>query len=137
LVVNILVNNQILIIEDINSILSFGEFDQYDDNDSNNIIINKQSLLSELTKYRNVKLVIKFLEQKQIQLINNIKEFENQKLILENYTKYLFILLSNLTEIQVLLNKVNIALEEPKSLFIFLCYVSFSKDGEKDNDSPN
>jgi len=50
-------------IADINSILFFGGFDYYNNND-NNMIINKQSLISELNKYRNIKLVIKSLEQK-------------------------------------------------------------------------
>ena len=127
-------------IEDINAILSLGEFEYYD-NASNKVMVNKQSLISELMDYRNIKLAIQFLEQKQIHLTNNIKEFENQKTILEIYVKYLFILLSNLKEIQVLINKVNIALKNRKSLLILLCYISFSKDNEKDfkkdNDSPN
>lgn len=121
-------------IEDINSILSFGEFDQYDNNnnDSKNIITNKQSLISELTKYRNVKLIVKNMEQKQIQLTNNISEIKNQKTVVENYINYLFVLLSNLKEIQILLKKTNIVLENPKILWIFLSSDSFKDENEKD-----
>jgi hypothetical protein len=117
-------------IADINSILLLGGFDYYNDN-SNNTIINKQSLVSELTKYRNMKLVVKSLEQKQIQQTNNIKELENQKIVLENYINFIFILLSNLKEIQIFLKKANIALEYPK---IVLLYINNSK---KDHDSQN
>jgi hypothetical protein len=127
-------------IEDINSILSMGEFEYYD-NDNNKIVVNKQSLIDELVKYRSIKLLIQSLEQKQIHLKNNIKEFENQKTLLEIYINYLFLLLSNLKEIHILLNKANIALENPKSLLIFLFFISVSKDDEKDfkkdSDSPN
>jgi hypothetical protein len=127
-------------IEDINAILSLGEFEYYD-NASNKIVINKQSLISELTHYRNIRLTIQLLEQKQIHLTNNIKEFENQKAILEIYMNYLFLLLSNIKEIQLLLNKINIALENPKLLLVFLFFISISKDNKKDfkkdDDSPN
>jgi hypothetical protein len=120
--------------------LSVGEF-EYNDKDNNKTTINKQSLVDDLVKYQNIKLIIKSLEQKQIHLTNNIKELENQKTIFENYINCLFILLSNLKEIQILLNKANIALENPKLLFILLCYISVSKDDEKDfkkdSDSPN
>ena len=54
-------------IADVNSILLLGGFEYYH-NDNTNIIINKQSLISELSIYRNIKLVIKSTEQKQIQL---------------------------------------------------------------------
>ena len=123
---------------DINIILLSGETDYY-----NNNIINKQSLISDLKNFRNLKLGINSLEQKQIQLTNNIKEFENKKIILENYTNYLFLLLSNLKEIQILLKKMNIALENPKSILVYLFYISIlkdrdsDKDFQKDNDSPN
>jgi hypothetical protein len=118
-------------IADINSILFLGGFDYYNDN-SNNIIINKQSLISELTKYRNIKLVIKSLEQKQIQLTNNTKDLENQKTVLENYINYIFILLYNLKDIQILLKKANIALEYPKILLIYVSTDSFKDDDKKD-----
>ena len=125
-------------IVDINSILLLGGFDYYN-NDSNNIIINKQSLISDLSKYRNIKSVIKSMEQKQIQLTNNITELGNQKLALENYMNHLFILFSNLKEIQLLLKKVNIALEYPKILLIYLSSDSNKEDNNKnfkDNNAP-
>ncbi len=117
-------------IEDINTILSLGEFEYYDNN-SNKITINKQSLIAELTNYRNIKLVDNLLEQKQIQITNNIKELENQKTVLENYVNHIFMLTSNLKEIQILLKKANIALEYPKIIFI---YFNNSNDN---NDSQN
>lgn len=122
-------------IADINSILLLGGFDYYNDNNKN-IIIDKQSLVSELTKYRNIKLVVKSLEQKQIQITNNIKELENQKIILENYINYLFILWYNVRNIQMLINKINIALDYPKSILLFLFYFSFSNEDKNDNDHP-
>jgi len=117
-------------IADINSILLLGGFQYYHNND-NNIIINKQSLISELSKYRSIKSVIKSMEQKQIQLTKNITELGSQKLVLENYINYLFILISNLKEIQLLLKKANIALEYPK---IILIYINKSNN---DNDPQN
>ena len=118
-------------IADINSILLLGGFEYYN-NDSNNIIINKQSLIYELSKYRNIKSVIKSTEQKQIQLTNNITELESQKLVLENYINHLFILFSNLKEIQLLVKKANIALEYPKILLIYLSFDSNKQDNNKD-----
>ena len=122
---------------DINFILLLGETDYY----NNNIILNKQSLISDLKNCRNLKLSINSLERKQIQLTNNIKELENKKIVLENYTNYLFLLLSNLKEIQILLKKMNIALENSKSIIVYLFYISFLKDNDndfkKDNDSQN
>ena len=50
-------------IESINSIVSFGEF-EYSDDDNNKIVVNKQSLIADLGKYRNIKLLIQSLEQK-------------------------------------------------------------------------
>ena len=118
-------------IADINSILLLGGFEYYN-NDSNNIIINKQSLISELNKYRNIKSVIKSTEQKQIQLANNITELESQKLVLENYINHLFILFSNLKEIQLLVKNANIALKYPKILLIYLSLDSNKDDNNKD-----
>jgi hypothetical protein len=113
---------------DINFILLLGETDDY-----NNNIRNKQSLISDLKNCRNLKLGINSLEQKQIQLTNNIKELENKKIVLEHYTNYLFLLLSNLKEIQILLKKMNIALENPKSILLYLFHISFLKDEDKDS----
>jgi len=41
-------------------------------------MINKQSLVEEIIKYRNTILLTAYLEQKQMHL-NNIKEYENRK----------------------------------------------------------
>jgi hypothetical protein len=117
-------------IADINSILLLGGFEYYHNND-NNIIINKQSLISELSKYRSIKSVIKSMEQKQIQLTNNITELGSQKLVLEDYIKHTFMIFSNLQEIQILLKKANIALNYPK---IILIYINKSNN---DNDPQN
>lgn len=112
---------------DINFIVSLVETDYY----NNSIIINKQSLISDLKNYRNLKLGINLIEQKQIQLTNNMKELENKKIVLENYTSYL-LLLYNLKEIQLSLKKINIALENPKSILLYLFFISFLKDDEQD-----
>ncbi|HEX5186365.1 MAG TPA: helix-turn-helix domain-containing protein [Nitrososphaeraceae archaeon] len=118
-------------IADINSILLLGRFEyNKDDNNNNDIIINKQNLVSELTKYRNIKLVIKSLEQKQIQLKNNIKELENQKTALESYLHHLFMIFSNLNEIQILLKKANRGLDYPKIIFIY--YNNSNNDNSQD-----
>jgi hypothetical protein len=116
---------------DINSILLLGGFEYYE-NDNKNIIINKQSLISELSKYQNIKSVIKSMEQKQIQLTNNINELKNQKLVLENYINHLFILFSHLKEIQLLLKKANIVLEYPRILLINLSSNSNKEDNNND-----
>lgn len=123
-------------IEDINSILSFGEFEHYDNgnNDSNKTIVNKQSLLLELDKYRNIKLINKLMEQKQIQLTNSINELENQKIILENYLNHIFMLFSNLKELQISLKKINIALEFPKVLLIYLSSDHFKDENKNDQE---
>ena len=126
-------------IVDINSIFSLEKFDQYDNDDNynnNDIIISKQSLISELTKYRNIKLVIRSLKQKQIQIINNIKELENQKVVLENYINLLISLISNLENLQSILKKINTLLENPKIILIYLFY-NFSKDNERDFSKDN
>lgn len=115
----------------INSILLLGGFDYYNDN-SNNIIINKQSLVSELTKYRNMQVVIKSLEQKQIKLTNDNKELENQKKVLENYLKHLFMMFSIFNEIQILFRKANRCLDYPKIIFIL-----YNNSNNDDNTSQN
>jgi len=114
---------------DINFILLLGETDYY----NNNIIINKQSLISDLKNCQNIKSSVNSLEQKQIELTNNINQLENKKIVLENYTNYLFLLISNLKEIQVLLNKMNIALENPKSILLYLIYIFFPKDRDSED----
>ena len=98
-------------IEDINSILVTGRFDY----DSDKTIINKKILLSDLAKYRDIKLVIKSLEQKQTELTNNMTELGNQKMKLENYLYNISqVISSNLKDILILGKKINIALSIQK-----------------------
>ena len=116
-------------IEDINSILVTGGFDY----DSDKTIINKKILLSDLAKYRDIKLVIKSLEQKQAELTNSMTELGNQKIELENYLYNIFqVIPSNLKEILILVKKINIALEYPKILLIYLSFDSNKEDNNKD-----
>jgi hypothetical protein len=117
-------------ISDINAILMLGNFDYYD-NDSSNNIINKQALISELTKYRNIKLVINSLEHKQIQLKNNMTELENQIMILEGYMYILSIIIFNLNEFQLLLKKSDIT-QNLKTVFILLSINSNNKNNNED-----
>jgi hypothetical protein len=112
---------------EINSILLRGgfDFDQYNNNNNN---INKQSLLSDLTEYQNIKLVTNQLELKNNKLSKTIVEIENQKKIIENYVNLLLIIIYNLEDLQLLFKKVNILLEKPKIILIInLFYNSFLK----------
>ena len=116
-------------IEDINSILVTGGFDY----DSDQTIINKKTLLSDLAKYRNIKLVIKSLEQKQTELTNSMTELGNQKIELENYLYNMFKVVSpNLKEIFTLVKKINIALDYPKILLIYLYYDANKEDNNRE-----
>ena len=116
-------------IEDINSILVTGRFDY----DSDKTIINKKILLSDLAKYRDIKLVINALEQKQTELTNSMTELGNRKIELENYLYNIFqVIPSNLNEILILVKKINIALEYPKILLIYLSSDSNKDDNNKD-----
>jgi hypothetical protein len=123
-------------IEDINSILVTGGFDY----DSDKHIINKKILLSDLAKYRDIKLVIKSLEQKQTELTNSMTELGNQKIELENYLYNMFKAVSyNLKEISMWVKKINISLEYPKILLIYLSSDSNKGNNNKDfkdNDIP-
>ena len=123
-------------IEDINSILVTGRFDY----DSNKTIINKKTLLSDLAIYRDIKLVIKSLEQKQTELTNSMTELGNQKIELENYLYNMFKAVSyNLKEISMWVKKINISLEYPKILLIYLSSDSNKGNNNKDfkdNDIP-
>jgi hypothetical protein len=118
-------------IVEINSILFFGGFDIYNDN-GGNPVINKESLRFELNKYQNMKLVLKSLEQKQLELTTHITQLEHQKTIAENYINFL---ISNLEEIKILLKKASIALENPKIILACLLYYIKDKDFKKDDDS--
>jgi len=113
-------------IADINSILLFGKFEFYKDNNGN-VVINKESLIRELNEYQNMKLVIRSLEQKQIELKTHITNLDNQKILAENYINFLF---SNLKEIQILLKKTNLCLDYPKIIFIY--YNNSNNDNSRD-----
>ena len=82
--------------------------------------------------------MIKSLEQKQTELTNNITELGNQKIALENYLYDIFkVLPSNLKEILILVKKINIALEYPKILLIYLSSDSNKEDNNKDSKDNN
>jgi hypothetical protein len=115
---------------EINSILLSGGFDL--DHDNNNNIVNKQSLIADLKKYRNIKLVTKELELKNKKLSKTILESEYQKKILENYLNLILAIIYNIGDLQSLLKKVNIALEYPKILLIYLFSDSNKQDNNKD-----
>jgi hypothetical protein len=115
---------------EINSILLSGGFDFEHDN-NNNIIVNKQSLIDDLKKYRIIKLVTKELELKNKKLSKTIIESEHQKKILENYLNLLLEIFYNLGDLQSLLKKVNILLENPKIILIIYLLYSFFKDDKR------
>ena len=94
--------------------------------------INKQSLLADLTKYRNIKLVTKELGLKNKKLSKNILDLEHQKKILENYVNLILAIIFNLGDLHSLLKKINIALEYPKILLIYLSFDSNKEDNNKD-----
>ena len=118
---------------EINSILLNGgfKFDNDNNNNSNNNI-NKQSLIADLTKYRTIKLVTKELGLKNKKLSKNILDLEHQKKILENYVNFILAILFNLGDLHSLLKKINIALEYPKILLIYLSFDSNKEDNDKD-----
>jgi hypothetical protein len=123
---------------EINSILFNGGFD-FDNNNNNNNnnyinnnIINKQSLIADLTKYRNIKLVTKELGLKNKQLSKNILDLEYQKKILENYVNLILAILFSLEDLHSLLKKIKIALDYPKILLIYLSFDSNKEDNTKD-----
>jgi hypothetical protein len=115
---------------EIHSILLGGGFGFDHDDDHN--MINKQSLIADLKKYRNIKLVTKELELKNKKLSKTIIESEHQKKILENYLHLILAIIYNIGDLQSLLKKVNIALEYPKILLIYLYFDSNKEDKNKD-----
>jgi hypothetical protein len=117
---------------EINSILLSGGFDfEHDNNNNNNNIVNKQSLIDDLKKYRNIKLVTKELELKNKKLLKTIIESEHQKKILENYLTLILAIIYNIGDLQSLLKKVNISLENPKIILIIYLLYSFFKDDKR------
>jgi hypothetical protein len=120
---------------EIHSILLSGEFDFNHANYNN--MINKQSLIADLKKYRNIKLVTKELELKNKKLLKTIIESEHQKKILENYLNLILAIIYNIGDLQSLLKKVNIALEYPKILLIYFSTDSNNDDNNKDFEDNN
>ena len=90
---------------EINSILLNGGFDFDNGNNNSNNNINKQSLLADLTRYRNIKLVTKELGLKNKKLSKNILDLEHQKKILENYVNLILAIIFNLGDLHSLLKK--------------------------------
>jgi hypothetical protein len=119
-------------IRELSSILLSGGFEFDVNTTTNNIIINKESLITDLTKYRNIKLVNKELELNNIKISKTIVDLESQKKILEDYINLLLAIIYNIGDLQSLLKKVNIALEYPKILLIYLSSDSNKDDNNKD-----
>ncbi len=120
---------------EINSILSTYGFD-YDS--INKDILNKQSLKTDLNKYRNIKLVIREYEIKKGELYSRITELENQKANLQYYLNFLIIIAYKFGDLQLLMKKKS--LEKPQIIFIFLLYNSLineDKNLSEKNDDPN
>ena len=119
---------------EIHSILLGGGFG-FDHDDNNHI--NKQSLIDDLKKYRNIKLVTKELELKNKKLSKTILESERQKKILEHYFNLLLTIIYNMGDLQLFLKKVNMVLEYPKILLIYLFSGSNNDDNNKDFEDNN
>jgi hypothetical protein len=117
---------------EINSILPSYGFDYYNINKD---ILNKQSLITDLYKYRNIKLVIREYEIKKGELSSRITELENQKANLQYYLNFLLIIANKFGDLQLLIKKTS--LEKPQIIFICLIYNSLNEDknlSEKNDD---
>ena len=99
----------------INSILESCEFDKDNDDDDNKI--NKQSLIGELKNYRNIKLAIKDCKFQKEKLVSKITELENQKLNLQYNLTLLFFITYRFRDLQLLMKKADISMQNPKSNF--------------------
>ena len=122
---------------EINSIVSSYGFDYYNINKD---ILNKQSLITDLYAYRNIKLAIRENEIKKSQLSSRITELENQKMNLQYYLNFLIMIIYKFGDLQSLIKKAAVAsLEKPPLIFICLLYNSIiDKDknlSEKNGDS--
>ncbi len=104
---------------EINSILSSYGFD-YDN--INKDILNKQSLITDLSIYRNIKLSIRENEIKKSELSSKITELENQKMNLQYYLNFLIMIVYKFGDLQLLIKKAS--LEKPQIIFIYLLYNS-------------
>ena len=119
---------------EINSILSSYGFD-YDN--INKDILNKQLLITDLYKYRNIKLAIRENEIKKSQLSSKITELENQKMNLQYYLNFLIMITYKFGDLQLLIKKTS--LEKPQMIFICLFYnlINEDKNLSEKNDDPN
>ena len=119
----------------INSIVSSYGFDYYNINKD---MLNKQSLITDLYAYRNIKLAVRENEIKKSQLSSRITELENQKANLHYYLNFLIMIVYKFGDLQLLIKKAS--LEKPHLIFIFLLYNSLineDKNLSEKNDDPN
>ena len=120
---------------EINSILSSYGFD-YDN--INKDILNKQSLITDLSIYKNIKLAIREYERKKGELSSKITELENQKTNVQYYLNFLIMIAYKFGDLQLLIKKAS--LEKPQIIFICLLYNSLineDKNLSEKNDDPN
>jgi hypothetical protein len=122
---------------EINAILlSIGVDYDYDNN--NKIILNKKSLKSDLTNYRNLKLALRDNELKHNKLSSEITTLENQKENLQYYINFLILMMVYLfRDLELSIKKVDIALEDPKNLkIILIIWLLHSSVLKADNNPP-
>jgi hypothetical protein len=119
---------------EINSIVSSYGFDYYNINKD---ILNKQSLITDLYAYRNIKLAIRENEIKKSQLSSKITELENHKMNLQYYLNFLIMITYKFGDLQLLIKKAS--LEKPQMIFICLLYnlINEDKNLSEKNDDPN
>jgi hypothetical protein len=119
---------------EINSIVSSYGFDYYNINKD---ILNKQSLITDLYAYRNIKLAIRENEIKKSELSSKITELENQKMNLQYYLNFLIMIVYKFGDLHLLIKKAS--LEKPQMIFICLLYnlINEDKNLSEKNDDPN
>jgi hypothetical protein len=117
---------------EINSILSSYESHNYNVNKNT---LNKQSLIKDLTIYRDIKLAIREYKIKKDKLFSKITELENQKLNLQYYLYLLIMLVYRFRDLQLLMKKADVALENPKVIFFYM-YVFYNQLNNADKDIP-
>jgi hypothetical protein len=125
---------------EINSILlSIGvnDYDDYDYDHHNKIILNKKALKSDLTNYRTLKLALRDYELKQNKLSKEITTLENQKENLQYYINFLILMMVYLfRDLELSIKKVDIALKDPKNLKIILIIWLLHSSVLKDDNNP-
>ena len=121
---------------EINAILlSIGVDYDYDNNIK--FILNKKSLKSDLTNYRNLKLALRDYELKQNKLSSEITTLENQKENLQYYINFLILMTVYLfRDLELSIKKVDIAVEDPKNLKIILIIWLLHSSVLKDDNNP-